>query len=113
MGRIDARDLAPDAKEREDDLLSITMTGATLPGAASDTPPWPVRVTTRSLLGYGMPSGVVEERLAEGGAELGKVVWGCLADRIGDLHGRRSSVVSLPPAPSSVATRIAPRPATP
>jgi hypothetical protein len=98
--------------EREDALPSITMTGATLPGAASDTPPWPVRVA-KSLLGYGMPSGVVEERLAEGGAELGKVVWGCLADRIGDLHGRLSSVVSLPPAPSSVATGVVPWPATP
>jgi hypothetical protein len=93
-------------------LPSITMTGAALPIAASDTPPWPVRAT-KPLLGYGMPSGVVEERLAEGGAELGKVVWGCLADRIGDLHGRLSSVVRLPPAPSSVATGVVPWPATP
>jgi hypothetical protein len=31
-------------------LPSITTTGAALPGAASDTPPWPVRMT-KSLLG--------------------------------------------------------------
>ena len=37
-------------------LLSVPMTGAALPGAASDTPPWPVRVT-RSLLGYGVIAG--------------------------------------------------------
>jgi hypothetical protein len=32
-------------------LPSITMTGAALPGAANDSPPWPVRVA-KSVLGY-------------------------------------------------------------
>jgi hypothetical protein len=34
-------------------LPSITMTGAALPGAANDSPPWPVRVA-KSVLGYGV-----------------------------------------------------------
>jgi hypothetical protein len=34
-------------------LPSITMTGAALPGAANDSPPWPVLVA-KSVLGYGV-----------------------------------------------------------
>jgi len=39
--------------------------------------------------------GVVEERRAERATDLGKVVWGCLADLVGDRHGRLSSVMGL------------------
>ena len=47
-------------------LRSITMTGTALPGTASDTPPWLVRVT-KALLGYG----VVADALASAGSHHG------------------------------------------
>lgn len=67
---------------------SITMTGAALPGAASDTPPWPVRVT-KSLLGYGVIAGPfyvvvsLAQALTRDGFDLTRHAWSLLAN--GDL----------------------------
>ena len=58
-----------------------------------------------SLVGVGEgpgEQGVVEEGTAERGAELGKVVWGCLAALIGDLHA------SLPPSAFTGEQSLAP-----
>jgi Protein of unknown function (DUF998) len=66
-------------------LQSITMTGAALAGTASDTPPWPVRVT-RSLLGYGVIAGpfyvVVSlvQALTRDGFDLTRHAWSLLAN---------------------------------
>jgi hypothetical membrane protein len=66
-------------------LPSITMTGAALPSAASDTPPWPVRVT-RSLLGYGVIAGPffvvvsLAQALTRDGFDLTRHAWSLLAN---------------------------------
>ena len=66
-------------------LPSITMTGAALPSAASDTPPWPVRVT-KSLLGYGIIAGPfyvvvsLAQVLTRDGFDLTRHAWGLLAN---------------------------------
>jgi hypothetical membrane protein len=66
-------------------LQSITTTGAALPGAASDTPPWPVRVT-RSLLGYGVIAGPfyvgvsLAQALTRDGFDLTRHAWSLLAN---------------------------------
>jgi hypothetical membrane protein len=66
-------------------LQSITMTGTALPDAASDTPPWQVRVT-RSLLGYGVVAGPfyvvvsLAQALTRDGFELTRHAWSLLAN---------------------------------
>jgi hypothetical membrane protein len=66
-------------------LQSITMTGAALPGAASDTPPRPVRVT-KSLLGYGVIAGPfyllvsLAQALTRDGFDLTRHAWSLLAN---------------------------------
>jgi hypothetical protein len=66
-------------------LQSITMTGAALPGAASDAPPRPVRVT-KSLLGYGVIAGPfylvvsLAQALTRDGFELTRHAWSLLAN---------------------------------
>jgi hypothetical membrane protein len=66
-------------------LQSITMTGAALPGAARDTPPWPVRVT-KSLLGYGVIAGPfyvvvsLAQALTRDGFDLTRHAWSLLAN---------------------------------
>jgi Protein of unknown function (DUF998) len=66
-------------------LQSITMTGAALPGAPSDTPPLPVRVT-RSLLGYGVIAGPfyvvvsLAQALTRDGFDLTRHPWSLLAN---------------------------------
>jgi hypothetical membrane protein len=66
-------------------LPSITMPGAALPGAASGTPPWPVRVT-RSLLGYGVIAGPfyvvvsLAQALTRDGFDLTRHAWSLLAN---------------------------------
>jgi hypothetical membrane protein len=67
---------------------SITMTGAAMPSAASDTPPRPVRVT-KSLLGYGVIAGPfyivvsLAQALTRDGFDLTRHAWSLLAN--GDL----------------------------
>ena len=69
-------------------LQSITMTGATLPGTANDTPPRRVRVT-KSLLGYGVIAGPfylvvsLAQALTRDGFDLTRHAWSLLAN--GDL----------------------------
>ena len=64
-------------------LQSITMTGATLPGTANDTPPRPVRVT-KSLLGYGVIAGPfyvvvgLAQALTRDGFRLDQHAWSLL-----------------------------------
>jgi hypothetical membrane protein len=66
-------------------LQSITMTGAAVPGAASDTPPRPVRVT-KSLLGYGVIAGPfyllvsLAQALTRDGFDLTRHAWSLLAN---------------------------------
>jgi Protein of unknown function (DUF998) len=66
-------------------LQSITMPGAALPGAASDTPPLPVRVT-KSLLGYGVIAGPfyvvvsLAQALTRDGFDLTRHPWSLLAN---------------------------------
>jgi hypothetical membrane protein len=66
-------------------LHSIMMTGAVLPGAVSDRPPRPVRVT-RSLLGYGVIAGPfylvvsLAQALTRDGFDLTRHAWSLLAN---------------------------------
>jgi Protein of unknown function (DUF998) len=66
----------------------LMTTGAALPGTASDTPPWPLRVT-RSLLGYGVIAGPffvvvsLAQALTRDGFDLTRHAWSLLAN--GDL----------------------------
>jgi hypothetical protein len=66
----------------------MTLQSVPMTGAASDTPPWPVRVT-KSLLGYGVIAGPVyvvvslAQALTRDGFDLTRHAWSLLAN--GDL----------------------------